>query len=129
MTDRLLRVMNGLPTDPRSWRAYWIEDGKEPAPATEPRIACHWAVRDARAIQREHAARGVRVEVQVVTVTGTEAFVPWEVVRDERSDVLAQHSGESGRREWCIGSAWLYPGDAVVVLRAAAAPKAGGSDE
>lgn len=33
-------------------------------------------------------------------------------------DVLAEYAGKDGHRDWQSGSAWLYPGDKIVVVRA-----------
>lgn len=36
----------------------------------------------------------------------------------KEGDILAKHSGETTRREWHTASAYLYPGDTIVVLAA-----------
>lgn len=38
-------------------------------------------------------------------------------------EVIGKHSGASDKREWWTRSTWLYPGDTVVVRRAAARGK------
>lgn len=43
-----------------------------------------------------------------------------QAVADERErwEVLAQHEGNTDRRQWASTGTWLYPGDKLVVVRA-----------
>ena len=38
--------------------------------------------------------------------------------RVKEGETLAQHEGDTGRRQWASTGTWLYRGDRIVVLRA-----------
>lgn len=50
-----------------------------------------------------------------IDVSATDPVWP-NIFAEIMDDILAQHSGESDRREWPGMGTWLYPGDRIVHL-------------